>query len=87
MGLPAKKSTRSAKKSRASHFVLKKVTLVKCPKCKKVILPHHVCQFCGTYSGREVLKIQSKFDKKKKGKKKEKEEKDRKKDKPKKSDK
>jgi len=36
------------------------------------VRPHHVCQFCGTYAGREVIKIKSKLDKKKKKKKEEK---------------
>jgi len=65
MGLPAKKSTRSAKKSRASHFALKPPALTKCPKCKKPVQPHRVCQFCGMYAGQEVLKIKSKLDKRK----------------------
>lgn len=72
MGLPGKKLTKSSKKRRASHFALSQITLGQCPKCKKPVLPHHVCQFCGTYAGRVVLKIESKLDKKKKGKREEK---------------
>ncbi len=26
-----------------------------CPKCKKPVLPHIACRFCGTYAGRQVL--------------------------------
>jgi large subunit ribosomal protein L32 len=69
MGLPSQKRTKSSKKRRASHFALPKITLGKCPKCLKPVLPHHACSFCGTYAGKEVLKM--KF---KKGKKKEKKE-------------
>ncbi len=73
MGLPGKKLTKSSKKRRASHFALRRITLVECSKCKKPVLPHHVCKFCGTYAGREVLKIDSKLGKKKKEKKEKKE--------------
>lgn len=62
MSVPVKKRTRGSKKRRASHFALKKVRTILCPKCKRPKLPHQVCAFCGTYKGREVLK--SKLDKK-----------------------
>ena len=26
-----------------------------CPKCKKPVLPHLACRFCGTYAGRTVF--------------------------------
>jgi len=65
MGVPVKKSTKSSKKSRASHFALKTVTLAKCSKCKKPVLSHHVCKFCGTYAGKEVIDVKSKLEKKK----------------------
>jgi len=67
MGLPAKKSSRSSKRRRASHFALKKGELSFCSHCKKKILPHHICPFCGYYAGREIIKIKIKT---KKGKKK-----------------
>ena len=72
MGLPSKKLTKSSKRRRASHFALRPVAITKCTKCKKPVRPHHVCQFCGTYAGREVIKIKSKLDKNKKKKKEEK---------------
>ncbi|NMA24223.1 MAG: 50S ribosomal protein L32, partial [Clostridiales bacterium] len=34
--------------------------LVKCSKCGEFRLPHRVCKACGTYKGREVIKIESK---------------------------
>jgi len=66
MGLPGHRRTSSHKRRRASHFALKKATLSACLKCKKPVLPHHVCIFCGTYSGREALKIKQPKKKKKK---------------------
>ncbi|MDO8571463.1 MAG: 50S ribosomal protein L32 [bacterium] len=57
MGLPGKRLSRSSKRRRASHFALKKLTLAECLKCKKMILPHRACSYCGTYKGREVIKL------------------------------
>ena len=41
------------------------IKTTECPKCKKPVLSHRVCTFCGTYKGREVIEIESKLDKKK----------------------
>ncbi len=65
MGVPSKKSTRHCKKSRASHFALKKLALTKCSNCNKMIPPHRVCPFCGHYKGQEVFKVLTKEEKKK----------------------
>ena len=67
MALPTKKRPKGEKRKRAISYALKKINLIPCPKCKKPILPYHVCNFCGTYAGKEVLKL--KFKKGKKGKK------------------
>ncbi len=56
MSVPKKKRTRSSKGKRRSHHALKEVQLSVCSKCKKAILPHSVCENCGTYKEREVIK-------------------------------
>lgn len=66
MGLPAKRRTKQSKRERASHFALAQLHLTACPKCKKQILPHRVCPFCGFYRGRDILQIDIKADRKKK---------------------
>jgi large subunit ribosomal protein L32 len=66
MALQTQKRTKSSKKRRAAHFALIKPNLNKCPKCQKPILPHRVCRFCGFYKGREVIKVKSLLDRKKK---------------------
>jgi large subunit ribosomal protein L32 len=48
------------------HKYIKRVHLNVCPKCKKPVLPHTVCQNCGTYKGREVIDVLSKLSKKEK---------------------
>ena len=30
-----------------------------CPQCYSPKLPHHVCPTCGSYAGREIIKIKS----------------------------
>lgn len=55
MGLPGHRRTSSHKRRRAAHFALKKMMIGTCPKCKKPVLPHIACRFCGTYAGRQVL--------------------------------
>lgn len=57
MTIPKKRHTSSKVGRRRSHHALKKVALVNCPKCGKAIMPHRACSFCGTYDGKEVIKI------------------------------
>ncbi len=66
MSVPAKRRCRSEARRGRSHQALKKVKTNKCPKCGKAVLPHRACDFCGSYKGREVLKIKSKIKKEKK---------------------
>ena len=56
MSVPAKKRPRGEKRRRASHFALKKVKYIACPKCKQPKMPHAVCTNCGSYKGQDVLK-------------------------------
>lgn len=57
MALPGHRRTSSHKRRRAAHFALKKVNLSVCPKCKKPVMSHRVCKFCGTYAGREAIEM------------------------------
>lgn len=57
MGLPGHRRTSSHKRRRASHFALRKMNFAVCGKCKKAVAPHTACALCGTYKGRQVLKV------------------------------
>jgi large subunit ribosomal protein L32 len=57
MGLPGHRRTSSHKRRRAAHFALKKLVLATCAKCKATVMPHRACMNCGTYAGRQVLKL------------------------------
>lgn len=60
MSVPTQRRTKSSRLRRASHFALKATNLVKCPKCDKPTLPHRVCEFCGTYKGKQVISLKTK---------------------------
>lgn len=57
MSVPSQRRTSSHVGRRRSHDALKKKTIAKCPKCGEAVLPHVVCKECGTYKGRQILKI------------------------------
>jgi len=68
MSVQFKKRTKSETRRRRSHHALKKTTLNKCTQCGKAVKPHKACAFCGTYKGKQAIKIKDKKEKKKEGK-------------------
>lgn len=54
-------------KRRFSNYRLKATNISKCPQCGAPALPHLVCLNCGTYKGKQVIKLKEKKGKKKKG--------------------
>lgn len=76
MVVPKKKRIRSAKNIRKACYwaKTKKPTLTTCPQCKKLIKPHHVCPYCGTYKKVQVIDIEAKEKKKEEKRKKREEE-------------
>ncbi len=63
MSTPKKRHTRGRTGARQSHHALKAIKLIACKKCGTLILSHHMCATCGTYAGKEILKIVSKAEK------------------------
>ncbi|MDR0819370.1 MAG: 50S ribosomal protein L32 [Oscillospiraceae bacterium] len=58
MAVPKSKVSKSRRdKRRNSHWKLTPPTLVECDKCGEYRLPHRVCTSCGTYNGKQVLKV------------------------------
>lgn len=66
MSVPKKRRTKSSVGKRRSHHALKKTTLNKCSQCGKAVKPHKACAFCGTYKGKQVIKVKTKTKDKKK---------------------
>ncbi len=55
MAVPRKKVSRSKRNMRRAHHRLRPVNLIECSNCGELKLPHHICQACGHYNGREVI--------------------------------
>jgi large subunit ribosomal protein L32 len=57
--LPKRKKSKSRAGNRLSHNALKTPAMDLCPQCHNPKLAHHACPTCGTYNGREVIKIEA----------------------------
>ena len=57
--LPKRKISRTRRDERRSHLGLTIPNLSECQQCHSPKLPYHVCPTCGTYDGREVVKVKS----------------------------
>jgi len=57
--LPKRKKSKSRARARLSHNALKPPATELCPQCHSPKRPHHACPTCGTYNGREVIKIEA----------------------------
>jgi large subunit ribosomal protein L32 len=55
--LPKKKVSRGRRDRRRAHDALKSRNLVQCSNCGESRLPHHVCNNCGFYQGREIFEV------------------------------
>jgi len=52
---PKRKTSKSRKNKRRTHWVGKSINLVECPRCHEFRLPHHVCPACGYYNGEKII--------------------------------
>jgi large subunit ribosomal protein L32 len=57
---PKKKNSRARQGKRRASIKLKNPCFVTCANCKNLILTHRVCEKCGYYNGKQVLKIKIK---------------------------
>lgn len=58
--LPKRRLSKARQGSRLAHVARKPPALDICPQCHSPKMPHHACPTCGTYNGREVIKIEEK---------------------------
>ncbi|MDP4109421.1 MAG: 50S ribosomal protein L32 [Bacillota bacterium] len=60
MAVPKRRISKTRRdKRRSSHWKLDIPGIAKCPKCGEFKLSHRVCKACGTYDGREVVKVEA----------------------------
>jgi large subunit ribosomal protein L32 len=52
---PKRRHSKARKNKRRSHDHLTAPTLMECPNCREMKLPHRACPNCGYYKGREVI--------------------------------
>ena len=56
--VPFRKTSKTRKRKRRTHYKISENQTTKCPKCGATIRPHRVCPNCGTYKGKEVVKTE-----------------------------
>jgi len=59
MAVPKRRTSLARKRKRRSHLALVAPNLDKCPKCLEPKQPHRACLACGTYKGREVVRVEA----------------------------
>ncbi len=55
MAVPKKRTSKTRKRKRRTHWKIKAPNLVECQHCHEKILSHRVCPSCGHYNGEEVI--------------------------------
>jgi len=58
MPVQRRRHTPGRGKRRRSHLALKPIKILSCPKCKKPVLPHRACSYCGYYRGKEAINVE-----------------------------
>ncbi len=58
MAVPKKKMSRSRTRRRKAAWKVTAPHIVRCPQCNASKLPHRACPECGTYRGREALRVE-----------------------------
>lgn len=67
MAHPKRRHSRSRTRKKRTHYKVATPLLIECKECRKLKPAHMICPFCGYYAGREVITIEKKEKKKKKG--------------------
>ena len=58
MAVPQRRTSKTAKRLRRSHFKLEVTGLITCPHCGAMIRSHRVCPNCGFYGGKEIVQVE-----------------------------
>ncbi len=55
MAVPFRRTGKTRKRKRRTHFKLELTGITQCPECGEVIKSHRACPKCGTYNKRTVI--------------------------------
>ena len=55
MAVQKSKTSKQRTNTIFANFKAPKATLVECPQCHELTVPHRMCKNCGYYNGREVV--------------------------------
>jgi large subunit ribosomal protein L32 len=58
MAVPKRKTSKTRKGKRRSHWKIAQPGLAKCPKCGEFVVPHRACPQCGYYKNRKVVETE-----------------------------
>lgn len=56
MAVPKRRVSKQRRDSRRANWKLAVPGMVVCPQCKEYKMPHRVCESCGYYKGKEIIK-------------------------------
>jgi large subunit ribosomal protein L32 len=56
---PKRQHSRQRQRKRRTHDKITLSSFAKCPQCRKPVLSHRVCPFCGYYKNQPVLNIKT----------------------------
>ncbi len=60
MAVPFRRTSKTTKRMRRTHFKLTVTGLTKCSHCGATIVSHRVCPECGYYDGKQIVEVKSK---------------------------
>lgn len=55
MAVPKRKTSKSRRDKRRTHYKAEMPAFSVCPKCGETFRPHNVCEKCGHYNGKQVI--------------------------------
>ncbi len=64
MAHPKRKHSRARRDKKRTHIKISDPALSLCPSCGQPKAPHHVCDKCGVYKGKQYVEIKEKKPKK-----------------------
>lgn len=55
MAVPKRRTSKTRKRKRRTHWKYGGISISSCPHCNEPKRPHHVCPSCGYYKERSVI--------------------------------